>query len=304
MSSSSRARRRTLVWVVLGVVLVVALVIGSGAFSSKPLTPAQRVQSIASGIKCPSCEDLSAADSNAQTAITVRNAIAAQVAAGRTDQQIDNYLIARYGSSIVLTPPTSGWSLLVWILPLVGGVAAIGGLTLFVVRRKRRGFAPDEEAMGPATVGDTDVDVLADRRDFLERSLADALAEHDAGDLSDVDYQALSQRDRGRLEAVEARIVALVGADSAPASLTSAVAVPASLDRGSSGAGSSSTDAGSSYGCRLVEYRHRLLECGHSACELTGCGLIRQGGSCGRRHGRARPATGRTRSDSRGRGCG
>ena len=257
MSSSSRATRRSLVWVVLGVVLTVALLIGSGVFSSKPLTRAQRVQAIASGIKCPSCEDLSVADSNAQTAVTVRAAIAAQVAAGRTDQQIDDYLVARYGSAIVLTPPTSGWSLLVWVLPLVGGLVALGGLTLFVIRRRRRGFAPDDEAAAAVSVGDMNVDVLADRRLFLERSLADAEAEHDAGDLSDADHQALLRRDRGRLEAIEARIVALERADPAlellasAAVSSSALAGPSSAvvassgddDPGTSGAGSPAEDA-------------------------------------------------------------
>jgi cytochrome c-type biogenesis protein CcmH len=222
-----------LVWVVLGVVLVVALLIGSGVFSSKPLTRAQRVEAIASGIKCPSCEDLSVADSNAQTAITVRTAIAAQVAAGRTDQQIDDFLVARYGSAIVLTPPTSGWSLLVWVLPLVGGVVAIGGLTLFMVRRRRRGFAPDDEAAAAVYDGDMSADMLADRQLFLERSLADAEAEHDAGDLSDADYQALLRRDRGRLETIEARMVALEQAAAAPDVLAGA-AVSASVGAGSS----------------------------------------------------------------------
>jgi cytochrome c-type biogenesis protein CcmH len=224
VSSSSRAGRRPLAWGVLGVVLIVALLIGSGVFSSKPLTRAQRVEAIASGIKCPSCEDLSVADSNAQTAVTVRTAIAVQVAAGRTDQQIDDYLVARYGSAIVLTPPTSGWSLLVWVLPLVAGVVAVGGLTLFVVRRRRRGFGPDDEAATAVSDGELDPDVLADRRLFLERSLADARAEHDAGDLSDADYQALSRRDRGRLEAIDARIEALDGTDPAPDLLVTAAA--------------------------------------------------------------------------------
>jgi len=250
VSSSSRTVRRSLVWVVLGVVLIVALLIGSGVFSSKPLTRAQRVEAIASGIKCPSCEDLSVADSNAQTAVTVRAAIAAQVAAGRTDQQIDDYLVARYGSAIVLTPPTSGWSLLVWVLPLVGGVVALGGLTLFMVRRRRRGFSPAEPAAEPD--GDMDADVLADRRLFLERSLADAEAEHDAGDLSDPDYQALRRRDRGRLETIEARIVALEWAD-AVSDLVATAAVSSSAGAGSStavaagsGAGPGTSPAGSS----------------------------------------------------------
>jgi cytochrome c-type biogenesis protein CcmH len=256
VSSSSRSRRRSLAWVALGVVLVVALLIGSGVFSSKPLTRAQRVQAIAAGIKCPSCEDLSVADSNAQTAVTVRAAITAQVAAGRTDQQIDDYLTARYGSSIVLTPPKSGWSLLVWVLPLVAGVAAVGGLTLFMVRRRRRGLAPDDETAAAQFDGDTDADVLADRRLFLERSLADAEAEHDAGDLSDADYQALLRRDQGRLESIEARIVALERPDGAP-DLVATAAVSSSAGAGSSsavvagsgdgagtaGAGSSAEDA-------------------------------------------------------------
>jgi cytochrome c-type biogenesis protein CcmH len=219
--------------VALGVVLVVALLIGSGVFSSKPLTRAQRVQAIASGIKCPSCEDLSVADSNAQTAVTVRAAIVAQVAAGRTDQQIDDYLVARYGSSIVLTPPKSGWSLLVWVLPLVAGVVALGGLTLFMVRRRRRGFAPDDQAA--VSDGEMNAEVLADRRQFLERSLADAEAEHDAGDLSDEDYRALLRRDRSRLEAIEARMVDLERADPALDVLATA-AVSASVMAGSSAA--------------------------------------------------------------------
>jgi cytochrome c-type biogenesis protein CcmH len=235
VSSWSRSRRRSLAWVALGVALIVALLIGSGVFSSKPLTRAQRVQAIAAGIKCPSCEDLSVADSNAQTAVTVRAAITAQVAAGRTDQQIDDYLTARYGSSIVLTPPKSGWSLLVWVLPLVAGVAAVGGLTLFMVRRRRRGLAPDDETAAAQFDGDTDADVLADRRLFLERSLADAEAEHDAGDLSDADFQALLRRDQGRLESIEARIVALERPDPAP-DLVATAAV-------SSGAGAGSSNA-------------------------------------------------------------
>lgn len=242
MSRPSATRRRSLVWVVLAVVLVVALLVGSGVFSSKPMTNAQRVQAIASGIKCPSCEDLSVADSNAQTAITVRNAIAAQVAAGRTDQQIDDYLVARYGSSIVLTPPTSGWSLLVWLLPLAAGVVALGGLTLFLVRRRRQGFAREDEGADTVAPDDMSAEVLADRRAFLESSLADARAEHDAGDLSDVDYDALFRRDHSRLEAVEARMVALHDAATAAASTTNAIAT---ADRGPTAGARLRADAGS-----------------------------------------------------------
>ena len=116
--------RRFPLWTLLGVVLVVALLVGSGVFSSTPPTGAQRAASIESVIRCPSCEDLSVADSSAPTAVTVRATVRQLVDHGLTDSQIEDYLVARYGSAIVLDPPTSGWSSLVWVLPVAGGVLA------------------------------------------------------------------------------------------------------------------------------------------------------------------------------------
>ena len=87
---------------------------------------------------------------------------------------------------------------------------ALGGLTLFLVRRRRRGFAGEDEAADTVALADLSPEALADRRVFLERSLADAKAEHDAGDLSDADYDALSRRDGSRLEAMEAIEAGLV----------------------------------------------------------------------------------------------
>jgi hypothetical protein len=57
--------------------------------------------------------------------------------------------------------------------------------------------------------GATDRWTLADRRDFLRRSLDDADQEHEAGDLADDDYELLRRRDEARLAEVEARLAAL-----------------------------------------------------------------------------------------------
>ena len=104
---TSVTRRRFPLWMLLGAVLVVALVVGSGVFRSGAPTPAQRAYAIESVVRCPSCEDLSVADSTAQTAVTVRATVVRQLAQGRTNQQIEDYLAARYGSAIVLDPSTS-----------------------------------------------------------------------------------------------------------------------------------------------------------------------------------------------------
>ncbi len=191
-------------WTVLAVVLVAALVVGSGVLSSSPPTPAQRAAAIESVIRCPSCEDLSVANSSAATAVAVRTTVRQLVAQGETDQQIENYLVARYGSSIVLDPPARGWSLLVWLVPVIGGLVAIAALAVFLLRR-RGAVGPDPK--GDGETGPADVASLEERRSFLERSLSDADAEFLAGDLSDQDYLALRQRDMARLALVETRLV-------------------------------------------------------------------------------------------------
>jgi len=185
-------------WTLLAVVLVVALLVGSGVFSSSPQTNAQRAAAIESVIRCPSCEDLSVAVSSASTAVTVRATILHLVDQGRSDQQIEDYLTARYGSAIVLDPPASGWSALVWVLPIVGGLVGTAMLVWVFVRRRRSGSDVDADVRGPTV----DPVALDERRRFLTQSLADADAEYLAGDLEDADYLALRQRDLTRLAAL------------------------------------------------------------------------------------------------------
>ncbi len=64
------------------IVLVVALVIGSGVFDSAPATSAQRAAAIEATVRCPSCTDLSVAESNVMIAIAVRHQIETMVAVG------------------------------------------------------------------------------------------------------------------------------------------------------------------------------------------------------------------------------
>jgi cytochrome c-type biogenesis protein CcmH len=190
--------RRFPLWTAFGVVLVVALIAGSGVLSQQPPTAAQRAVAIESALRCPSCEDLSVAESSASTAVTVRATVAQLIAEGRTDQQIESYLVDRYGSSIVLDPPASGWSLLVWLLPLLGGLAALAALGGVFIRRRT---VTDTDPTGPGGPR-LAPPVLEERRHFLVQSLADADAEYLAGDLSDKDYLALRHRDMVRLAAL------------------------------------------------------------------------------------------------------
>jgi cytochrome c-type biogenesis protein CcmH len=197
-------------WTLFALALVVALLVGSGLLGSSPPTNAERAHALESIVRCPSCEDLSAANSSAPTAAAVRADIRLQVAAGHSDRQIEQSLEAKYGNAIVLDPPASGWSLLVWLVPLVGIVVAafLVGRTLY----RRRALANDGEA-GSGTGGDLPPASEAERerrRRFLEQSLADADAEFQAGDLAADDYRQLRDRDEAALLALDAPVSAVV----------------------------------------------------------------------------------------------
>ena len=92
--------------VLLLVVVVVALVIGSGVGRGHQ-TPAQRATAIEAQVRCPSCDDLSVLDSSASTAVTVRHQISHLVDKGVSSADIEHQLVLRYGPTILLRPPTS-----------------------------------------------------------------------------------------------------------------------------------------------------------------------------------------------------
>lgn len=119
-------------------VLAVALVIGSGAFDSGPPSAQARVAAIEATVRCPSCTDVSVAQSDASTAIGVRHEIQDMVAQGRSTAQIDQVLVSEYGETILLVPPDAGGVPLIWLIPLVLGAGAIAGVGIVFWRRSRQ----------------------------------------------------------------------------------------------------------------------------------------------------------------------
>jgi cytochrome c-type biogenesis protein CcmH len=87
-----------------------------------------RAHRISQGLRCPVCQGLSAADSQAESAIAMRVRAGDLVAAGYSDEQILAYFVQRYGEWVLLEPPRSGRHWLVWIGPLL--LLALGGLVV------------------------------------------------------------------------------------------------------------------------------------------------------------------------------
>jgi cytochrome c-type biogenesis protein CcmH len=101
---------------VLGLVLVT-----QGSTSSQQ----SRIARLETLVKCPACDDISVAQSNATSAIAVRHEITQRVMTGASDNAILTSLESRYGSSILLSPSTSGVGILLWAVPLAVVAAAV-----------------------------------------------------------------------------------------------------------------------------------------------------------------------------------
>jgi cytochrome c-type biogenesis protein CcmH/NrfF len=128
------------------VVLAVALVFGSGVLRARAETPAQHAAAIERVVRCPSCTDVSVAESTQTTALAVRHEIVRQVNEGRTSGQIEQTLVSQYGPTILLVPPDTGGFAIIWLIPIVLGLGVLIGVGWLFWRRARQFSALRETA--------------------------------------------------------------------------------------------------------------------------------------------------------------
>jgi cytochrome c-type biogenesis protein CcmH len=104
---------------------VVALVVAFAGSAPTSGVSDERLFSLAERLKCQQCVGESVAGSQSPSAVQFREEIAAQMGTGRTDDEILNFFVDRYGDEVLLNPPSSGLGALVWIVPVVAGAAAV-----------------------------------------------------------------------------------------------------------------------------------------------------------------------------------
>jgi cytochrome c-type biogenesis protein CcmH len=100
---------------------------------------AARLVKLAGKLRCLVCQNQTILDSNAELANDLRGQIREQIAAGRTDEEIVDYMVARYGDFVLYRPPLKATTILLWAGP---GLLLIGG-ALVLVRNLRRRRAED-----------------------------------------------------------------------------------------------------------------------------------------------------------------
>ena len=120
---------------------VLAVSIGrAGAREAVPVAadPAneQRAMQLAEELRCLVCQNQSLADSHAELAIDLKQQIREQVKAGKTDSQVIDYMVERYGDFVLYRPPFKATTALLWLGPFLLLVAAIASLFLYLRRRR------------------------------------------------------------------------------------------------------------------------------------------------------------------------
>jgi cytochrome c-type biogenesis protein CcmH len=133
-----------------------------------------RVAHIAALVRCPVCNGETVAQSQATPAVEIENQIRSELQAGESQGQILSGLVSEYGQSILEKPPASGAGLLVWLLPLVGGIAAIAGLVAVLVRWRRRGRLEGDLSPAAEQTATAQEDEFADLPPQVSRSVPPA----------------------------------------------------------------------------------------------------------------------------------
>ena len=152
---------------VLALVFAVAVMAGSSAawavqpdeIMADPVKEA-RARALSQELRCMVCQNQSIDDSEAPLARDLRLLVRERLAAGDSDSQVIDFLVARYGQFVLLKPRLERQTLLLWLLPPLALFG--GGIALWLHSRRRAGLAaeataslsPDEEARLAALMSD------------------------------------------------------------------------------------------------------------------------------------------------------
>ena len=101
----------------------------------------QRVAGLAHELRCLVCQNQSLAESNAPLAVDLRNQIREQLARGASENDVRDYMVARYGDFVLYKPPLKATTVALWVGPFVLLVA--GALLLW--RRVARRRVPEAQ---------------------------------------------------------------------------------------------------------------------------------------------------------------
>ncbi|MFZ4498198.1 MAG: cytochrome c-type biogenesis protein [Burkholderiales bacterium] len=107
-------------------------------------TDLERLRAIAADLRCLVCQNQSIADSHAGLAIDLRNQVIKLMGQGKTDNEIKQYMVDRYGEFVLYDPPFSASNAVLWLGPFL---LALAGVWLARRAIAARALAPADAAL-------------------------------------------------------------------------------------------------------------------------------------------------------------
>ena len=104
-----------------------------------------RARDLSRELRCMVCQNQSIDDSEAPLARDLRLLVRERIAAGDSDGQVMDFLVARYGEFVLLKPLVKSHTLLLWLLPPLALVG--GGLALWMHNRRRTKAAAADDPL-------------------------------------------------------------------------------------------------------------------------------------------------------------
>lgn len=153
--------------ILLALPLLLCLNLAQAAIEELDFASAQdraRYEKLVEELRCPKCTSGNLAGSDAPIAADLRAEIYKQIEAGRTDEEIQSFMTARYGDFILYRPPLKPGTVLLWFGPLL--FLLVG---LFIVRRMVR--ANNSELAGE---GGSDAALSSEEQRKLDALLRDS----------------------------------------------------------------------------------------------------------------------------------
>lgn len=109
-----------------------------------------RARAISKELRCLVCQNESIDDSNARLAHDLRLLVRARLKAGDTNQQVKDYIVARYGEFVLLKPRVEPRTWLLWFGPALVLLIGAGGVAAYLVRRNRAPAAVEQAPLSAA----------------------------------------------------------------------------------------------------------------------------------------------------------
>lgn len=109
-----------------------------------------RYRTLVEELRCPKCQNQNIADSNAPIAMDLRREIFRMLEENKSNDEIVEYLVDRYGDFVRYNPPVNAKTLLLWYGPVGLLVLGFGVLAMILMRRRRAGSASASQTLSEA----------------------------------------------------------------------------------------------------------------------------------------------------------